>query len=98
MGRQGGLVQRRLIVRGRVQGVGFRYYVREYARQLDLSGKVRNLSDGSVEVEAEGLPDAMEKFIAHLERGPDGARVTGVEQNPLEPPSTQLPRPFAIER
>ncbi len=70
----------RAIVRGRVQGVGFRDYARTRARSLGLTGYVRNLSDGrSVEVVAEGARHDLERLADYLHRGPSGAHVTAVE-------------------
>ena len=67
------------IVRGRVQGVGFRDYVVDRARSLGLAGHVRNLDDGaSVRVEAEGERDDLERLVTELHRGPLGARVDEV--------------------
>lgn len=66
-------------VRGRVQGVSFRYYVRERARQLNLSGWVRNERDGSVTVVAEGPEDQLNKLLSFVHRGPTGARVDDVD-------------------
>lgn len=67
------------VVTGDVQGVGFRYATRERARVVGVAGWVRNLPDGSVEVEAEGDPGAVERMLAWLDRGPRGARVTSVD-------------------
>ena len=70
----------RVIVRGRVQGVGFRDYAETRARSLGLTGYVRNLSDGrSVEVVAEGPRHDLERLADHLHKGPTGAHVTAVE-------------------
>ena len=70
----------RAIVRGRVQGVGFRDYAETRARSLGLTGFVRNLSDGrSVEVVAEGQRHDLEHLVDYLHRGPTGAHVTAVE-------------------
>ncbi len=70
------LTRVRAIVRGRVQGVLFRYFAREHAQRLGLVGWVRNLSDGmSVEVIAEGPHAALQELVAHLRRGPPGAYV-----------------------
>lgn len=74
---------RRFLVRGRVQGVGFRAFVVERARGLGLSGWVRNRADGRVEAVAEGEPDALERFAAALADGPLLARVDGVEAEPV---------------
>jgi acylphosphatase len=63
-----------------VQGVGFRWFVERQARALKVTGYVRNLDTGHVEVFAEGQPAALEKLREKLERGPLGARVTAVEE------------------
>lgn len=72
--------QRRLlaVIQGRVQGVGFRYFVNDLARQLQLTGTVRNLRNGDVEVIAEGEEGALEALLAHLHHGPSGSRVEKV--------------------
>jgi acylphosphatase len=62
-------------VTGVVQGVGFRWFVRERARRLGLDGWVRNLPDGSVEVLAEGEAEQLDLLRGELRRGPDGAAV-----------------------
>lgn len=67
------------VVRGVVQGVGFRSFVEQEARFLELSGYVRNWGDGSVEVVAEGTQGLLEDLLAILRRGPLGAHVSGVE-------------------
>jgi acylphosphatase len=66
------------IVEGRVQGVGFRYFVLERAQALDLVGWARNRWDDTVEVTAEGNQASLEKLVAHLHQGPRSAMVTGV--------------------
>jgi acylphosphatase len=62
-----------------VQGVGFRVFVLHAARDLGLVGHVANRADGSVEVYAEGTPDALEQLLEELATGPPGSRVAGVE-------------------
>jgi acylphosphatase len=70
----------RAVVRGRVQGVGFRDYVVHRARFLRLTGCVRNLEDArSVEIIAEGPREALELLIEHMHDGPRMSRVDGVE-------------------
>lgn len=64
---------------GRVQGVSFRYYTRRAAQELRLSGWVKNLPDGSVEVMAHGERAALETLRAVIGRGPARARVERVE-------------------
>jgi acylphosphatase len=68
-----------LIVRGRVQGVGFRWFVIREARALGVQGWVRNGDDGSVEAEGEGTRAELERWIEAVRRGPPASRVTGVE-------------------
>jgi len=63
---------------GDVQGVGFRYFAQSHARRLGLEGYVRNRYDGAVEVEAEGSPDALERFLDLLRQGPRAARIQDV--------------------
>jgi acylphosphatase len=70
-------------VRGRVQGVGFRASTAHEARRLGLSGWVRNLPDGTVEVAARGEAAAVDALIGWLAQGPRGARVTGVDVEDL---------------
>jgi acylphosphatase len=65
-------------VKGRVQGVGFRWFVRVAARRLQLSGWVRNHEDGSVEIVASGAGDRLEELRKLVVRGPDGAAVAEV--------------------
>jgi acylphosphatase len=88
------------LVRGQVQGVGFRWFVRQQARTLGVRGWVRNRADGSVEVEADGEPTALAQLRASLARGPAGARVTSVDDLPIQggEPAAELPDPFAIVR
>ena len=69
-----------VVVRGRVQGVGFRWFVRERGRALGLSGWVRNLADGSVEVVANGERLALERLRMLLGQGPPGAAVSAVDE------------------
>jgi acylphosphatase len=73
------LVARRFLVSGRVQGVGFRYFVQEAALLEGISGWVRNLPDGAVEVVAEGDAEAVERFSHKIGRGPSMARVENVD-------------------
>lgn len=70
----------RLIVRGRVQGVGFRYAAVEQGRRLGLAGWARNLPDGGVEVVAAGEGEAVERLVAWCRHGPPSARVSTVER------------------
>lgn len=72
-------VRRRVIVRGRVQGVWFRESTRQEAEQAGVAGWVRNLPDGTVEAAFEGDPAAVERVLAFCRVGPSAAEVTGVE-------------------
>ena len=69
------------VVRGRVQGVGFRYFVQREAVRLDLAGWVRNLDNGCVEVHAQGPAPALAEFAGALWRGPRFADVRGVGES-----------------
>jgi acylphosphatase len=80
MKRVAAAVARRYVVRGRVQGVGFRYFAQQEAVRLGLSGWVRNLDDGSVETHAQGPAAAMQEFAGALHRGPPFSDVRGVEE------------------
>jgi len=72
-------------VHGRVQGVGFRWFVRREARALGLAGWVRNEPDGSVRLEAEGPRDLLDELEAAVRRGPSGSRVDRVDTRPMRP-------------
>jgi acylphosphatase len=75
------IVRRHIIVRGTVQGVGFRAFTLTVARELGITGWVRNQADGrSVEIVAVGSPEIVERFVAEVQRGPASAHVTGVDQ------------------
>jgi acylphosphatase len=70
---------RRFIVRGRVQGVGFRWFVESEAHILGIAGWVRNNVDGSVEVLGQGMPEQLARLHSRLRQGPRAARVDDVE-------------------
>jgi acylphosphatase len=78
----------RLTVRGLVQGVGYRAGCRRRASELGLSGWVRNLADGSVEVEAEGHPLQLAELQLWCEKGPLGAQVSSVSSARVAPTGT----------
>ncbi|MGH9775741.1 MAG: acylphosphatase [Candidatus Acidiferrales bacterium] len=69
---------RRYYVSGMVQGVGYRYFVRHIAGRIGVSGYVKNLRDGRVEVYAEGSQEQLQAFRAELNRGPRAALVEGI--------------------
>ena len=75
-----------LRVQGRVQGVGFRYFVLRRAQELGVTGWVQNLSSGDVEVEAEGTHDALRRLIERVHEGPAAARVDRVFEQWSEGP------------
>ena len=68
-------VARRYLISGRVQGVGFRFFAESAAAREGLHGWVRNLSDGRVEIAAEGDADAVERFERKVRHGPPAARI-----------------------
>lgn len=76
---------RRYVVTGRVQGVGFRWYVEREARSLGLSGWVRNRYDGSVEVMAAGTNEQLGALYDKLKQGPRAARVDDVDVEEASP-------------
>jgi acylphosphatase len=76
----------RVWVSGQVQGVGFRWFARQAAREVgELTGRVRNLADGRVEVEVAGDGARLDAFRERLRQGPPGARVTGLEEQEISP-------------
>lgn len=79
------LKAKRFVVKGRVQGVGFRWFVEAEARTLDIAGWVRNNADGTVEVLAIGNREQLEMLRSRLQRGPRAARVDNVEESPVQP-------------
>ena len=79
------ILARRYRVTGRVQGVGFRFFVEDAAMREGVSGHVRNVSDGSVEVVVEGEAEAVARLERALWSGPPGARVDDIVTDPLPP-------------
>jgi acylphosphatase len=76
---------KRYVVRGRVQGVGFRWFVEREAHMLGIAGWVRNNHDGSVEVLAQGTRDQLSGLHGRLREGPRAARVDAVEGSDATP-------------
>ena len=72
---------RRYLVRGRVQGVGFRWFVEREARMLGVAGWVRNNADGAVEVFAQGTREQLSALRDRLQQGPRAARVDDVDES-----------------
>ena len=85
-------------ISGRVQGVGFRWFVRDEARRLGLSGWVMNLPGGDVEVRAGGESSSLQRLRRALEVGPTGAEVQSVADMAADGAPPSLPYPFAIHR
>ncbi|HMK20812.1 MAG TPA: acylphosphatase [Terriglobales bacterium] len=86
---------RRFLVRGRVQGVGFRWFVEREAHILGIAGWVRNNADGAVEVFAQGTGEQLSGLRARLHEGPRAARVDSVDET--EAPPAQGIKTFRIE-
>ena len=71
--------RKKVIVSGRVQGVGFRFFTCRLAESFEVTGGVKNLADGSVEIVAEGERGQVEAFLERAAMGPSSARVTGIK-------------------
>lgn len=78
-----------------MQGVGFRWFVRQEARRLGVAGWVRNLADGSVELTVGGEATAVRRLIEHVRVGPDTASVSAVRTEDIQLPDS-LPYPFSV--
>jgi acylphosphatase len=79
------IVARRILISGRVQGVGFRVFAEAKAAVEGVHGYVRNLPDGRVEIQLEGDQEAVDRIESALRRGPAGARVENVQVEPVPP-------------
>ena len=84
---------RHVTISGRVQGVGYRYWVEQQARALGLEGWVRNRRDGSVEALFAGPTDVVSDMVVSSRRGPSSARVDAVQEEPADPDALDLRRP-----
>jgi len=85
------------LIQGRVQGVGFRWYVQREAGKLDLRGWVRNTEEGEVEVVASGTAEELAELRASLRRGPRGARVDRLVEHHLNDSETEELSSFRID-
>ena len=85
------------LVQGRVQGVGFRWFVHREASELELKGWVRNTEDGDVEVVVSGEDEALTELRGSLHRGPRGSRVDRVIEHTLAESEAQGLQAFKIE-
>ncbi len=86
-------VVRQIVIRGRVQGVGFRYWTMIEAIRLGVAGWVRNRRDGSVEALFKGQAEAVADMVARCRNGPEFARVDAVEDRPVMADALKLIRP-----
>src|SRR6266567_2887438 len=84
---------RHVTIRGRVQGVGYRYWVEQQARSLGLEGWVRNRRNGSVEALFSGAADVVSDMVALSRRGPSSARVDAIQEEPVNSDELNLRRP-----
>ena len=78
-------------VTGDVQGVGYRYFTQRIGEDLGLSGYVRNMPDGSVELEVEGEEDTIESFINQIYKGPRASKVLEIDTENLPPGGETVP-------
>jgi acylphosphatase len=85
------------VVKGRVQGVGFRWFVHREAAALGLKGWVRNTEDGKVELVASGDPEKLAELRIALKRGSRGSRVDAVEESEISEPANEELKSFQIE-
>ena len=85
------------LIQGRVQGVGFRWFVHREASDLELRGWVRNTEDGDVEVVASGSVDDLDELRASLRKGPRGSRVDRVIEHYLDESEAKDLEAFRIE-
>ncbi len=85
------------LIKGRVQGVGFRWFVQREAAELGLRGWVRNTDDGHVEIVAAGEPDALAELKVSLHKGSRGSRVDAVIEDELAESEGERLGPFEIE-
>jgi acylphosphatase len=90
-------LSRQFRVKGRVQGVGFRWFIYQEATALGLRGSVRNSRDGAVSVEAEGPASAIDQLREALRRGPKGCRVDELIEGDLPAERQGTLGPFTIE-
>lgn len=90
-------ISKHLIISGRVQGVGFRYFTYRTAKEHQLKGWVKNLYDGTVEVVVTGSRKKVAKMIEKLKEGPPSARVQDIEEID-KPPNTGQLEDFSIRR
>jgi acylphosphatase len=78
------MITNRIIIKGYVQGVGFRYFAKRKAIMSGINGRVRNLDDGSVEVIAQGQKEAFEELLKELKKGPTYSKVEDIKIEEFE--------------
>ena len=88
---------RHFLIKGRVQGVGFRWFVQREAARIGLRGWVRNTTDGHVEVVAAGSAEEIARLMASLRKGSRGSRVDSVVEHELAESEAESLGPFEIE-
>lgn len=76
-------ITKKIIIKGLVQGIGFRSFIHYYALKYDISGYARNCPDGCVEVTGKGEDSNLNKFIEHISMGPPGAKITEINISDL---------------
>jgi acylphosphatase len=84
------MIRKRVIVRGQVQGVGFRWSAQAEADRLGVAGYARNLPDGTVQAEIEGPEQAVQRMLEWLHHGPRHARVEALDVTDVDPTSNDL--------
>ncbi|MFW6348480.1 MAG: acylphosphatase [Cyclonatronaceae bacterium] len=87
----------RVYIEGRVQGVGFRYFVYKHARRKGVSGWVKNLEDSRVEAHFEGAAEEVDALVELCREGPVGAKVKHLEQQEATPEATGAPFNFKYD-
>lgn len=90
-------IQKHLKIKGRVQGVGFRYFARQNASDLNIKGWVKNMPDGSVETVISGKPANVEEMKKRLREGPYSARVDHLDELPIDG-ETETYHDFSVRR
>jgi acylphosphatase len=96
-GREKNVMVQHFLVKGRVQGVGYRWFVQSQAAHIGLRGWVRNTDDGDVEVLAAGSPAQIEQLVLALHKGTRGSRVDKIEVHPLAESEGEELQSFQIE-
>jgi len=91
-------IQKKLLISGRVQGVGFRHFTKQNARDLGISGWVKNLKNGDVETMLEGTVSDVDEMVSRLKSGPVAARVDDVQEVERSDSSGKSIEEFTVKR